>query len=177
MDFLIFDKELKDKYSKDIFKMLSDGDREFVPPLSSRSSTTQKNLSSDATIQNDDGVKMYFDGMMNQRVLGCTENGKLLGFVSFRENYTCDSIDENTFPNIYISTLIVSPDARGKGLTKKMYSYLFDVLFPERNIFTRTWSTNGAHIAILEKFGFENTVRIENDRGQGIDTVYFAKMK
>lgn len=177
MEFLFFDEDLKEKYSEDIFKMLSDSDKEFVPPLSSRSSTTQKNLCSDCGVQSSDGVKMYFDGMMKQSILGCIDDGKLLGFVSFRENYTCDSIKENTFPNIYISTLIVSPTARGKGLTKKMYSYLFDTLYGDRNIFTRTWSTNGAHIAILEKFGFVNTVRIENDRGQGIDTVYFAKMR
>lgn len=177
MEFLIFDVALKEKYSKDIFKMLSEGDREFVPPLSSRTSTTQNNLSSDTVPENSDGVKMYFDGMMEQKLLGCTENGKLLGFVSFRENYTCDHIDESTFPNIYISTLIVSPEARGRGLTKKMYSHLFEVIYADRSVFTRTWSTNGAHIAILEKFGFVNTVCLKNDRGQGIDTVYFKKMQ
>jgi len=177
MEFLIFDDEHKKKYSDDIFKMLSDGDREFVPPLSSRSSTTQKNLSFSCGTLNTDGVKMYFDGMMSQIILGCIEDGKLLGFVSLRENYTCDNINENTFPNIYISTLIVSPEARGMGLTKKMYTHLFDTIYADRNVFTRTWSTNGAHIAILEKFGFVNTVCIENDRGQGIDTVYFAKLR
>lgn len=177
MDFIIFDEQFKEKYEDDIFRMLSEGDKEFVPPLSCRTSTTQKNLSSDCAAQSTDGIKAYFDGMMEQLILGCLEDERLLGFMSFRENYTCDCIDESTFPNIYISTLIVSPEARGKGLTKKMYSYLFGTVYSDRNIFTRTWSTNGAHIAILEKFGFKNTVRIENDRGQGIDTVYFEKKK
>jgi RimJ/RimL family protein N-acetyltransferase len=58
-----------------------------------------------------------------------------------------------------------------------MYEHLFFTLFPTHHLFTRTWSTNAAHIAILGKFGFSQIARIENDRGEGIDTVYFAKKR
>ena len=58
-----------------------------------------------------------------------------------------------------------------------MYAHLFDDIFPDRSIFTRTWSTNAAHIKILDKFNFEIIKCIENDRGDGIDTVYFAKIR
>ena len=177
MRFILFTEEDKKRYGDVILKMLRDGDNDFVPPLSCRSSTTQKELSASAALSGVDGIKLYFDEMIKQNVFACIEGDKLLGFVSFRENYICEQIDETSLPNIYLSTLIVSPEARGRGLTKKMYLSLFDELYAEHNIFTRTWSTNDAHIAILGKFGFCEIARLKNHRGTGIDTVYFAKMR
>ena len=83
-------------------------------------------------------------------------------------------ISDNNLPNIYLSTLMLKSEARGKHLTQKMYDYLFNNLYADRSIFTRTWSTNGAHLRILEKFDFKLIKTIPNDRGVGIDTVYFA---
>jgi ribosomal protein S18 acetylase RimI-like enzyme len=56
-----------------------------------------------------------------------------------------------------------------------MYDHLFNEKYADRNIFTRTWSTNTAHISILKKYNFREIHRIENDRGEGIDTVYFSR--
>ena len=48
--------------------------------------------------------------------LMCLLAGVLLAFVSFRENYTSDVIPSQQ-PNIYLSTLVMRPEARGKHLT------------------------------------------------------------
>ena len=72
---------------------------------------------------------------------------------------------------------MLTKEARGKGLTQKMYDFLFNNLYANSNIFTRTWSTNFAHLKILTKFGFELIKTIPNDRGENIDTVYFAKFR
>ena len=96
-----------------------------------------------------------------------------MGFVSFRENYVSEPIKK--LPNIYISTLLVHPTGRGKGLTKRMYEVLFQA-YAHAHIFTRTWSTNEAHIRILADFGFEAFHVLKNHRGDGIDTVYFKKL-
>ena len=159
-------------YGNEILNMLELCDKEFVPPLSLRSSTTQRDLKSGE--ENIDGVKSYFEEVMKQHLMVATENEKLLGFVSFKENFTNDKISENELPDIYISTIIVHPEGRGRGLTKKMYKILFDE-YKDVNIFTRTWSLNTAHIKILKEFGFETFSVLENDRGEGIDTVYFIK--
>lgn len=159
-------------YYDEILEMLYAGDKDFVPPLSARSSTTQSDLTSSSS--NEDGVRLYFNEMKKQRFLVATEGETLLAFVSFKENYTNSAIDENLLPNIYISTLIVKPEARGKHLTQTMYDMLFKA-FADRNILTRTWSTNAAHIRILSKFDFKTLSILENDRGQGIDTIYFIK--
>ena len=88
-----------------------------------------------------------------------------------------NEIKEDTLPNIYLSTLVLKPEARGKKLTFYMYDYLFNILYPESNIFTRTWSTNIPHIKILSKFDFDEFIRKPNDRGEGIGTVYFCKTR
>ncbi|MBR5543565.1 MAG: GNAT family N-acetyltransferase [Oscillospiraceae bacterium] len=175
MRYKILDETGKESYREQILKMLSESDGEFVPPLSKRSSTTQKNFSGNTATVNGDGVETYAGEMLRQKVLVCVEEDKIIGLVSFKEDYTNECIGNDDLPNIYISTLLVSSSARGMGVTKKMYSHLFFELYSDRSVYTRTWSTNTAHIKILEGFGFEELSRIENDRGKGIDTVYFSR--
>lgn len=174
MRFNILKKSEYDKYDGEILEMLTEGDEEFVPPLSARSSTTQSDLSGGTKASN--GVLNYFNELKKQKILVAVEDEKLIGFVSFKENFINDKIDECELPNIYISTLLVAESGRGKGLTGKMYEFLFNE-YEDSNVFTRTWSTNYAHIKILSKFGFETITVLENDRGKGIDTVYFKKRR
>ena len=172
MEIKILTPEVYGVYSDEILAMLYASNQDFVPPLSARSSTTQADLS--AAISGKDGVLLYFNEMKKQRILVATEYDKLLGFVSYKENYTNTHIAEDFRPNIYISTLIVKPDARGRHLTQGMYESLFEA-YASSYVFTRTWSTNAAHIRILSKFDFKTFYTLKNDRGPGIDTVYFIK--
>lgn len=170
----ILEKCEYDKYDVEILDLLSEGDEEFVPPLSARSSTTQSDLRGGTKAGS--GVLNYFNELKKQKILVAVEKGKLIGFVSFKENFVNDVIGEEQLPNIYISTLLVAKSGRGKGLTGKMYEFLFDE-YKDFDVFTRTWSTNEAHIKILSRFGFETLSVLENDRGNGIDTVYFKKRR
>lgn len=170
---MLSEKE-KEIYNNDILKLLKISDNEFVPPLSERHSTTQVNLK-ESHKSVGCGVLDYHTQVMEQCILGAVEQDRLLGFVSFKENVVTDII--TTTPNIYISTLILHPDARGRNLTFKMYDYLFNELYKGVSVFTRTWSSNAAHIKILSKFNFSQYKIIENDRGEGIDTIYFSLLK
>ena len=173
MNFKILTETELHKYDNEILNMLIGGDDEFVPPLSTRTSTTQSDLT--GSCDGNNGVHIYFEQLKKQRILVSLDGDKLIGFVSFIENFVSDKIGDEYLPNIYISTLLVSPDARGKGLTGKMYGFLFEQ-YKTANAFTRTWSTNEAHIRILSKFGFETMHVLKNDRGTGVDTVYFKKI-
>lgn len=175
MDFLLLNDAQKKEYRTQIFDIMLACDKDFVPPLSARFSTADTNFSAQTGAEN--GINAYFEDMMGEHVLAAVENGVLLGFVTYKEDYTCPQITKSTFPNLYICTLLLSPAARGRGLTTKMYAYLFDVLCPTRNLFTRTWSTNHAHIKILTRLGFDLIARLENDRGDGIDTVFYGKKR
>ena len=157
----------------EVLELLQLADGEFVPPLSSRTSTTQADLSGGAAQQ--DGVGAYFEELKSQRFAAAMEDGRLLGFVSYRENETGPHIPPQELPNIYISTLIVHPKFRGRGITTALYEHLFSC-YEGRRVFTRTWSQNAAHIKILERFGFLVTARLPDHRGPGIDTLYFEKV-
>lgn len=172
MEFCVLNETEKTQYREELFEILSINDKNFIPPLSQRSSTTQANFQGSAEKAD---ILPYFNKMMEQNILAMFFEGKLIGFVSYIDNYLSDVIGEETHPNIYLSTLALRPETRGMGATKKAYTHLFFECYPERNVYTRTWSTNGPHIHILNGFGFGELKRIPNDRGVGIDTVYFYK--
>lgn len=172
MIFKILTEQDKSLYKQTILEIMRLCDNDFIPPLSARNSTTQKSLIGGKSTE--EGLISYMTEMLSQVVLGSFENNNLIGFVSFKENYLSDVILDSDLPNIYLSTLMLNKEARGKRLTQQMYDYLFNVVYPDRSIFTRTWSTNIAHLKILEKFNFSLIKTIKNDRGNGIDTVYLA---
>ena len=173
MDFRKLTTEDKQRYRSDIIEMMKKSDKDFIPPLSARTSTLQKDWS--AAAPSEDGLMLYYEELNKQEILGAFEGDELLGFVSFKENYTNDTIKEEGLPNIYLSTLVLKPEAKGKGLTVRMYDFLFLQCYGDRNIYTRTWSTNIAHMKILSKFAFDELARMKDDRGEGIDTVYYVK--
>ena len=175
MEFILLTKAQKESYRTQIFDMMLACDKDFVPPLSTRFSTSDTTFSDQTGAEN--GINAYFESMIREEMLVAVEGGVLLGFVTFKRDLVNGVIGADTLPNLYICTLLLSPAARGRGLTSQMYAHLFDALYPHVNLFTRTWSTNLAHLKILERFGFSLVKRIENDRGAGIDTVYFGKMR
>ena len=174
MYFKLLSNDDKIIYKNEILDMMKVSDKDFVPPLSARNSTLQKDLTSFKTSTG--GIEKYYAEMESQEILGVFDDD-LIGFVSFRIDYVCDVIDDSFKPNIYLSTLILKPETRGKGITRLLYDYLFNTLYPTRNIFTRTWSTNIAHTKILFGFGFSELSRKINDRGEGIDTVYYSLIR
>ena len=175
MEFKVLTSAEKETMRGELIAMLKAGDKDFVPPISARFSASQSDFSS--PVCREEGFAAYYADMAAGDILAAFEDGALLGFVSYKKDYTAAPIDEGTFPNLYICTLRVKKEARGKQLTARMYTHLFDGLYPTRSLYTRTWSTNTAHIAILARFGFAELHRIKNHRGEGIDTVYFYKKR
>ena len=175
MELLLLNNEEKERYREELLAMLQGADGDFVPPLSKRFSPKQTAFGAERTGASSDGVRAYFEDMYKEQMLAAVEDGHLLGFVTFMRDLDHPCFGGDAKPNLYICTLLVKPEARGRRLTQTMYRYLFSELFADCKLFTRTWSTNAAHIAILQKFGFREIHRIPNDRGNGIDTVYFGR--
>lgn len=174
MEYKLLTQIEQEKYYEQIFEMMIAGDNDFIPPLSARSSTTQKDLT--ASQGSIEGLKSYFEEMKKQRFMVCLDGEILVSFVSFKENFTNDKIHDEDLPNIYLSTLIMRPEYRGQKVTQTLYGTLFDI-YKDSGVFTRTWSTNVPHIKILSKFDFETIATLKDDRGEGIDTIYFAKRR
>ncbi len=170
MELQYFDSVAACGYADDIQSLLVLADKEFIPPLSARGSSTQKDLTSSATVS--DGAKAYFDAMSGQPMVVAVENGRCYGFMAFKKDYLCEYYQKT--PNLYASTCVVHPDTRGRGLMRGFYETMID-LFPDRNGYTRTWHTNYAHLKVLDRLGFSEIARLPNHRGPGLDTVYFGR--
>ena len=162
-----------------VWRLLEAYGEDFVPPLSQRRSTTQQGLQG-ADEPSGRGPAAYFAELKRQRFLLALEGERVAGFLSFRYDYVPDILSDQAPEGVlglYITTIIVAADHRRQGLAREFYRRLM-ALYPRRRrlISTRTWSGNENHISLLQKLSFAGPVRIPDDRGPGIDTVYYHKM-
>ncbi|MDR1034015.1 MAG: GNAT family N-acetyltransferase [Bifidobacteriaceae bacterium] len=150
-------------------EIIADSQDEFVPPLFSRNSTTQSNLIENLENTGD----AYVCAVASQENILFLHNDKIVGVLSYIK-------DTNQFPNLfkpenaYLTTVIVDKDYRRKRIAQTMYQ-AFEQLNKRGNLYTRTWSKNDSHIKLLLKRGYAEVHRIADDRGKGIDTVYYGK--
>lgn len=160
------------------------GDEQFVPPLSARHSSTQSDLAPHEAAA-DHAIDDYYQALLEQRFLLALDDDApddhvdsgtptLAGFMSYRPDYACDYVAGGVCT--YVSTILVDEQYRGAHLTERMYNTLFTLPSVKGTVVaTRTWSKNGAHLHILSQMGFTLIHTIPDDRGPGIDTVYYAK--
>lgn len=166
----LYQKKLQPIYEKSILEILVATEQEFVPPLSSRSSTTQKNLIGS---QNIHGIMEYYEQLLHQEFILAIEDETVMGFLTFIPNHSL-SFEGKNYKCDYVTTIIVSSNFRGRGLAPKMYDAFFDAR-KGSNFATRTWSTNQSHLKILKDQNFRLIALLPNDRGNNIDTVYYFK--
>lgn len=169
MKMAYFTSVAKSGYAEEIRQLLAMADKEFIPPLSARSSTTQSSLSGSSCLG---GIDAYYAAMENQPVIVALENGCFAGFMAFKFDHTCEEIKRT--PNVYASTCVVHPDHRGKGMMQKFYEEMIR-LYPQIPLCTRTWSTNASHLRVLSKLGFSQIACLKDHRGPGLDTVYYFR--
>lgn len=157
---------------QEVRDLLAACDNDFVPPLSARSSTTQQSWEGAA---GGDGVAAYAKTLLEQSVALWKQDGRTVGLLSFRPEYVCEALPGR--PTVcYLSTLCVSPACRGQGLARRIYEAVIawaHEQLPGRPIALRTWSTNAAQLRLMKKLGFTCVLRLPDDRGPGVDTVYY----
>ncbi|HIT00393.1 MAG TPA: hypothetical protein IAA59_09195 [Candidatus Faecaligallichristensenella faecipullorum] len=162
-----------------VWALLVECDRDFVPRLSERNSTSQSALAG-LSAPEDALPYAYFEEIKTQHLIAAyDETGRMAAFMSFKTGYTCEALSAFG-PMIYASTACVHHEDRGHGLLKGMYTLLEEQLpgdVPGEAIGMRTWSTNAAQIHELNKRGYREVARLKDDRGKGIDTVYFARSR
>jgi len=171
---IVLDESFDDRVKNSILDILRLCDKEFFPPLSQRTGTMQTDFAKKSEAA---GLEAYFDEILKQRaILAQDDGGKIIGFLSFRLNPETPILAPY-FPIVHITTICVSPTGRGQGIGRSFYDFLFR--WSEQNgiryIATRTWSANAGHIPLLQKRGFAVIHTIADDRGKGVDTLYYLK--
>lgn len=157
-------------------RLVWEADREFVPPLSAR--TPEANLSVGAGVDCDPEPEVYWDDVQSHALLTAKDavGGAVLGLMTVDLGRPMPPL--GLVATAYLSTVIVAPQARGRGVARRLYERLFDqtrAIDAAGQVVTRTWSTNASHRPLLDRLGFEVALRIPDDRGPGIDTLYFVK--
>nr|WP_321497290.1 GNAT family N-acetyltransferase [uncultured Methanolobus sp.] len=140
-------------------------DEEFYPPLSQRGAgipervkrcldTDESNfLVAEPNVYEEDSRLEGFIGM-----IGCTRNWK-------------------GHDSAYINFLATHPDHRNSGISKALCMRLEEELAGTGidRIYLCTWSGNPSAIRFYESLGYCPYAIILNDRGNGIDTIYYKK--
>lgn len=151
-----------------VFELLQIADSEFLPPLSSRGpGTPQENL---------DGV---FRKELERWLLCAideedSENPVLAGYMSYEDDHVSEK-SNNGLPCRYVIRVIVRPEYRGNGITDALYARLAQLSKDVPGFGVRTWTTNHTHRKVLERCGFVKDGVIKDDRGPGIDSIYYWK--
>ena len=164
-----------------VFQLLQETEGEFVPPLHVRSSTTQKELAGKRWLseeEKENNLEAYFREMSGQRFIVAQEGETVLGFLSFKPELPMEVDGRNLIAN-YISTIVVRPGERNKGIGSGMYRRLIEVMGESGFFVTRTWETNTFHQQILDRLGFRLLSRIDEGRkdadGTPVPSLYYIK--
>lgn len=150
-------------------------DQEFLPPLSQRDDTRQKDFLDSIGM----GVEAYFAALLEQACLLLLCGTEVAGFLSFIPRHYMDAaLGQERFCT-YVTTGCVHPERRGHGLARALLTHFLEELVPgmqlNPRVLTRTWSTNAATRGVLEGMGFSILVRLPGHRGGGVDTLYYEK--
>jgi len=166
--------EAPDAVRADVWALVLEADDAFWPPLRAR--TPEQGLSVGAGEVLDAKPDAYWASIQQHALISAAEDGRVLGMMSVARDKRLDALELTVAA--YLSTLIVAESARGRGLARQLYARLFELArswSAEPSVATRTWSTNAAHLPLIAQLGFEERLRLKDDRGVGIDTVYFVK--
>lgn len=170
--------------AKSIYNLLIACDKEFVPPLSTRNTTTQVNFNLGCTLSDLYPYQYLTDILKQQNILAIVDD-LIVGIMSFRYNYKFgEAFDINISKdalNNYVSTICINKDYRRYGIAGRLYNYIENNLpnkYKGDYVSTRTWSTNKSHINLLYKYNYSLAYTVANDReynGTKLDTLYFIK--
>ena len=164
-------------YADGVRLLLYQCDNDFRPSLSSRSSLTTFGSGGQAP---ENGLDQYCNLLFPEKFILAVDDemGVPVGIMVYRENYVPNVVvlDEGSSGAIYVICLAIMPGYRRMGIARRLYQTLLGLdICIGRELILRTWSSNRAHIRLLESLEFRESCRLLNDRGRGLDTSYFKK--
>lgn len=169
--------QLSSEEKEQIWEILCECDKEFYPWLSAREGSSQKQLVVDEAAAAPLPVT-YFNEMIRQEFLIAQKDGRIVAFMTFKTDYLCDALAAFG-TSLYVTTVCVRHENRREGAMKALYDFLekeVPSLYRCNKVSTRTWSLNEAQLHELSKRGYEKLAVLLNDRGNGVDTIYFGKV-
>lgn len=172
MEMFAFDhaERLPHHWEGQVARLLEAVDGEFIPPLSSRTSTRDTKLVGSSFR----GLADYLAGIASQGCVIARSGDVLAGLLSYMRDATIPEIGLVP-PSAYVSTIGVLARFRRLGLADALYAELEAHVESGTTIATRTWSSNDSHLELLRKRGYLLVREIPGDRPGNLATVYYAR--
>lgn len=135
---------------------------DFTPPLDGRNVNIEERIQ-DTFDKPDSGYLIVESQTMDSNI-------SIIGLIGFNKHWESRN-------DAYINFLAIHPEYRGLGLSSKLESELESKLELEgiQYINVCTWSTNKPVLNFYEKRNYQLNHVLKNDRGNGIDTIYYCK--
>ena len=100
-------------------------------------------------------------------------------FMTWKDHFNCENLE--AYPDsCYLTTLCVWPDYRGQGISEVMYAEAEKDIaanFREAGLLSVPGPRTGPRSISWTSWDIVLVRRLKDDRGEGIDTVYFVKRK
>lgn len=142
-------------------------DEDFVPPLSWRHQLGQdlRGLGP----RDAGGVEDYVDSLLElAHLVVLIQDGRLVGYCAYYWPWIWRGTE-----HVYVSTAVVAPSHRGRGLSTRMgRRVVVQALRRRVPLLAKTWSTNKASMGALSRWGRVDKI-VPDERGAGVDTVYW----
>lgn len=105
-------------------------------------------------------------------LIALTPQDKILGFLSYKEDYNCDYIPATPANNIFVTSVEAELLENKTDILSDFYQYLQD-LYPSHEIYVKALSSDTANVRILTEKGFVFHTVVENRNREDIDVVCF----
>lgn len=170
----------KDNEKKDeVIEMLKKYNKEFEEFDMSLADLSRKYIFEEDVSDEEALIGLYNNGF--KYLITVEKEGDLIGFRFVNKPSDDDSIKEYApkhYPSICLTLAIVEENYRGKGIWSKMMDYFKENILPKfeyNKAHFLTSSNNKSMQKAGEKRGFEKVATVEDDRGEGIDTLFYVK--
>lgn len=175
-----YHKKLNDKIiEKELLKILMLHDEDFVPTLSSSRLKENKNATKE------DKLKKYIEEKKEEdEFIFVFEEGKLIGFMNFINDYKNKKISERLKSKnpylILVDTMVFLSNYQQKGLGQKLYSFFVETIKNEIknnniHVIRATWDYHIVQIHLYEKQDYSLLYKEPYYRNDGFNYVYYSK--
>lgn len=168
-----FEKITDENIKDEIWEILCECDKEFYPPLSERK-TFGSLLDLNCRAKANNKLPFdYFESMIKQNfMIAYMDKRYIVRFMAFLSNVKPKDFDIKCN---YYTTICVKTANRQKGIATGLLTFKLPDNFRNEITLTRTWSLNYPMITAFNKAGFSIKKLVADDRGKGVDTLYYQR--
>lgn len=127
-----------------------------------------------------EALEIFYDELCDELVVAYDKKDLVgLRFVEYDEDDEYFKDRHNDYKQgLNLTFALVDKDYRQEGIWSEMFSHVEKEILPDYNVdrlYLATTSKNRSMQKTAESHGFKEVSRVENERGEGIDTVIYCK--